>query len=584
MAIENRLVEYDEYQDEYSELSKVPDDTSIDETPPGEYGTKIEDESINVNAYTFQIHNNQVYASGSPGNTASLGVSIYNLDGTLVTRNAIRFPGRAPNDGISRLQGTIVRSKQIHDIKIMNNQMFMLYSYTIGNAGTHAIAIIDLSPNPRPTRLISYRSLRNLFGSSIGTISRMAVTPERIILYTTGNRLRFIDHAFNNAYPDEDFVLPINIRGLDATSNFIYTIQHGRSSPAQDIEVRVFTYGGVEVPNRRFLAQKYRNSNSRVAGLQVIKNKLYTYLQDARSISVFSIIADLNFHSFIPYQFDTPDFLNIYVLATNTITGDVRFDTTFNRVRIYKYLRSTKKWTDILNPKKGQPQLGMPYDFQDENRILADNRKNFRVIRHNNKTLIFYRRVQAGSSGIAMYNESDDVIVDVHQENFTTDDQGLPYSMDFWVDERNDGIYVYSFVVRYVFSGGNFSSATLKVYRRRMQPTETQTEIFSETFTGTSGDDLYPVSVSDLILAPDRSGKWYFTLDYQSKPTTHPAKPNCANCQKTGGRGWSERPTPTRCSGPRSPARLGNRYFYLEGGWVRLPKSDDPSRRHPSRR
>ena len=52
-------------------------------------------------------------------------------------------------------------------------------------------------------------------------------------------------------------------------------------------------------------------------------------------------------------------------------------------------------------------------------------------------------------------------------------------------------------------------------------------------FTGTSGTDFYPVSVSDLILAPDRS-KWYFTLDYQSEADA-PGKAELCELPKDGG-------------------------------------------------
>ena len=41
MSIDNRLVEYDEYQDGYSEVSQVPEDDTITEVPPGGYGVLI---------------------------------------------------------------------------------------------------------------------------------------------------------------------------------------------------------------------------------------------------------------------------------------------------------------------------------------------------------------------------------------------------------------------------------------------------------------------------------------------------------------------------------------------------------------
>ena len=61
---------------------------------------------------------------------------------------------------------------------------------------------------------------------------------------------------------------------------------------------------------------------------------------------------------------------------------------------------------------------------------------------------------------------------------------GVPYSMDFFLDERSDGIHIYSFVVRYSVSGGDFQSATLKVFRERVEPSGTETEIFSEDLYG----------------------------------------------------------------------------------------------------
>ena len=172
-----------------------------------------------------------------------------------------------------------------------------------------------------------------------------------------------------------------------------------------------------------------------------------------------------------------------------------------------------------------------------------------------------------------MYNETDDVITNVYTQNYDGNDpQGIPYSMDFWVEETGGNLFVYSFVVTVTFSGNNFSSSTLKVYKRQVQSLGTQSEVFSETFSNTSGDDLYPVSVSDLILAPDRS-KWYFTLDYQSEADA-PGKAELCELPKDGGTRVVRKTYANPLLGPRSPAKVGNRYFYLEGGWVRLPKSD----------
>ena len=44
VAHDNRLVKYDEYLDEYEEVGQVPVDDTIEEVPPGGYGTEISEE------------------------------------------------------------------------------------------------------------------------------------------------------------------------------------------------------------------------------------------------------------------------------------------------------------------------------------------------------------------------------------------------------------------------------------------------------------------------------------------------------------------------------------------------------------
>ena len=513
-TIDNRLVEYDEYQDEYIELSEVPDDDTIDEVPPGGYGEVIDDQFIPTTFTNgiFVIDDDQIYIRSH-----SEKISIYDLAGNLVEADALDLSSlpRHPED-TSTLFGK--QAEVIRDFKILNNQLFVLHKYQRYNVNygfdVRTLLIYDLPlESPSPPR-VEWFYLNSI---DLPYSHRIAVTPDRIIIAGHSNtpvsHIQFIDHA-GGRHETEDFDVEVGYRvnGLDATANFIYFLEEALSINTYDNYVRVFQHTGVELTGLRFPAQVGDNSRDDCDGLQVIGNVLYTYRTDTDQIDGISIIDDLNFHDFVPYQFDTYNFEDIYVLATNTLGGDILVDTTFNRVRVYKYDRSADTWTNILNPTTGQPQLAMPYDFIDENKILADSRKNFRVIRRSGKTLIFYRRVQSGSSGVAMDNETDGTITDVYSESFTTDNHGLPYSMDFWCDERSDGIYVYTFVVNYTFSGGDFDSATLKVYRRRMQPTGTETEIFSEDFPSTSDDDLYPVSVSDVILADDRS-KFYFVLE-----------------------------------------------------------------------
>ena len=146
--------------------------------------------------------------------------------------------------------------------------------------------------------------------------------------------------------------------------------------------------------------------------------------------------------------------------------------------------------------------------------------------------------------------------------------------MDFALDIRSDGIYVYTFVVRHELdSSGNYDGGTLKVYRKRVEPSGTQTEIYSETFTESTAEEDYPVSVSSVILADDRS-KFYFVLDYHGE-MERPGKSELCTIAKSGS---GSRTVIKTYDNPlvaaRSPIKRGSEYFYLEGGWVRPSKSD----------
>ena len=58
MSIDNRLVEYDEVQDDYSEVSQIPDDEAIEATPPGGYGAPVIDKRVYTDGSDF----NRIFA------------------------------------------------------------------------------------------------------------------------------------------------------------------------------------------------------------------------------------------------------------------------------------------------------------------------------------------------------------------------------------------------------------------------------------------------------------------------------------------------------------------------------------------
>ena len=131
-------------------------------------------------------------------------------------------------------------------------------------------------------------------------------------------------------------------------------------------------------------------------------------------------------------QFGTANYEDFYLLSTVVLDGDQFVKDVFNPVRIYKYDKSADSLTLVLDEDDGQPQLAHPYQLGDELVSLADNRKNFQVIRRSSKTLIFYRRVESSQSSIAYYNETDDDLTNIYTLAHSTGD-GVPYSMDFLV-------------------------------------------------------------------------------------------------------------------------------------------------------
>ena len=276
---------------------------------------------------------------------------------------------------------------------------------------------------------------------------------------------------------------------------------------------------------------------------------------------------------FIPWQFDTDDFDTFFFLCSNNAQGNIFTQTTLNKVQVLKYVVSSGTWSTILNEATGQPQLSHPYWL---NRFypVSDNRKHFQVINKNGDDLLFYRRARETVSAISVWNDTAETVTDVYSiSHSATDNEGLPYSMDFALDDRSDGIYVYIFQVKHTLDNdGNLNSATINIYRKRVEPDGTQTTIYTEAIAGTSLDEDYPVSISDVILADDRD-KWYFVIDYFGEGDRAGKSELCA-LPKAGGTRTVLKTYNIPTLSVRSPVKLENRYLYLEGGSVRLPRTD----------
>ena len=76
------------------------------------------------------------------------------------------------------------------------------------------------------------------------------------------------------------------------------------------------------------------------------------------------------------------------------------------------------------------------------------------------------------------------------------------------------------------------------------------------------------------MLDSDNS-RWYFNLGIPiSELTTTQGKSELCTIPKDGGSRTVIKTYPSPFLSARSPVKMGSRYFYLEGQWLRLPKSD----------
>ena len=569
MAHDARLLEYDEGNDEYTPLSTMPIDSTLTENPPGGYGTALPDENIDLpssfttySGGTFTssyvggvaITNDRIYVASRQYVTPNLRIVAFDYDGVEQTTEQITVENVAGNSTLEFLGG----------LDVYDGFAYVLaFRTSTGKVRVPQVRAYDLATGQED----STKQISLSFGISNMRTRQyaphgIAVTATRIhvVLHTSGI-VSVFDHD-GTRIDSEGTDLAELPYGMAVDSSYIYilgrqyitTYQHDWTA----VTSRNIQYSDTVLPATGITAP---------LGLHVVANRLY--MQRGRTIYAYSIASAISYGQLVPLQFEILDSDSFYMLATNTLKGDITRDPAFNRNLVSKYVKSTDTWSTLLDIDTGQPQLAHAYDFVEHLEYYGDNRKNFQVVEHSNEILIFYRRADVDNleASIAMYNETDDTLTNIRSESYTVANADAPYSMDFVLDERSDGIYVYSFVVRYTSS-----SATLKIFRERVEPSGTETEIFSETFSR-SGTVEYPISVSDIILAEDRS-KFYFVLDYVSESTTEAGKSELCTVAKDGtGSRTVIKTYDNPLIGARSPVELDGKYYYLEGGWPRLPKS-----------
>ena len=567
MIQDQRYIEYDEHQDEYTQVATLPEEDVGEGVVNADYGLHLTGESFSVSSFVS-------------GNESDVGIEregdrIYVLDDDADLIRPLLLDGTAvPSDNVSL--PSLSSGFNYFSLAVNNGLAFVGYYRSQGTNldRRNTVRVIDLSTG---TQIRSFRVGPPSVDSNNRRwqIKSIDVTDTRLYVIYDGT-VWVYDHQGNRQTADEPsgrVGRSNNARSQIAVNDTtIYVIGSESNS---EIVYHAYTLTWVRDETKDLSFDPVGSYVVNV-GVGCTNTRFYNLNSGSSRVEVFQLGVAVDFGGYVPYQFSSADNDKSFFLAANNTQGNAVSQSTLRKVKVYKYVKSGDTWTDLLNETTGQPQLSHAYKLDGEVTYLAENRKNFAAVRHNNETLVFYRRVRATASGVAYYNDNDSTVTDVYSENHSgSEDYGLPYSMDFALDIRSDGIYVYTFVVRYTFeSDGDYNGGTLKVYRKRVEPSATQTEIYSETFTKSSAEEDYPVSVSDLILADNRS-KFYFTLEYHGEGD-RPGKSEICTIAKSGSGSRTVIKTyDNPLVGARSPVERNGSYFYLEGGWVRQSK-DDP--------
>ena len=180
-AIDNALVKYDEALDEYEEVAQVPDDTSIEEAPPGGYGERIDDDIItfDVNTATraFAFYRDSIYVeSRASGET----INVYDLNGNGIQEDFVDFEGLG-NGSYVPSNHTYNDDHGIIDFDFSGDKLYVLASYSSRFSGSNVIwrevIIYDVSGS---AAVFESRHHNNTILSS--GLHFMTVTPDRIII------------------------------------------------------------------------------------------------------------------------------------------------------------------------------------------------------------------------------------------------------------------------------------------------------------------------------------------------------------------------------------------------------------------
>ena len=278
-AHENRLIEYDEKLDEYTEMGSVPEDETAEGVPPGGYGNQLDSQTVTLDDSIVGIVflNNQIYGIRS---SSSYNIDVYDLNGTLshsysFSRTGAGFP-------------SLIRpSFSLRDIAVVDDQIFVLISYVYSIASYagaprrngYGVLTLDLPLDTASTNTGTWQGLST--GATRGwSHLYLAATSDR--WYIAQQRVSDIDvNVFDRsgvAQTSESFEIDASaIYAVETKENSIYVTLYDRDEGS--VEVKLFDTTGTELTDFTFAIV-----DSRYFGIN--GNILYTRSDDDNTMLI----------------------------------------------------------------------------------------------------------------------------------------------------------------------------------------------------------------------------------------------------------------------------------------------------------
>ena len=327
---DQRLIEYNELQDEYKKLTELPHETGLEGGITLEHGRHISTESFTVPDMTpdaeiyenyitgIDIANNRIYLLERTGGLSTRRLHVFHRDGTYITSESggLDYTGHTNISGTARTGGT--RALAVHDGKFYTGFYYGTGPDNNSRRWQLYIHVFDIATRTYESRfntgIVVQRRYLDLDSYYVDALS----VTEDYIYMLRGSGIRVFDHAGDRQTSQE------NISGTGKTT---MAIDGNIAYLGNSLGTDAYTLDGTAVDENDFL---YGDIVGGPVVLDVDANNGRYYLLSGDGgnrvstlyIDVFSLGEPLDFGRFVPYQFDTADNDAFYLLATNSVQGN----------------------------------------------------------------------------------------------------------------------------------------------------------------------------------------------------------------------------------------------------------------------